>query len=298
METTLQHFKNWQSNNDLTQIAQNDRPKVLIEQWSESLLSTFSGSLLVENYDVYQILMDYWANTMQDDVYLIAGEGWALNGKLLREIIVKKDKDGKKQKTEPHDLLINKIKYKAELIPPHLIAKRFFADDVANLNRLQSELGNASQALETFLEEHSTENSLLANAFDDKDKITVKSLKSAEKQADNDEKQAIKTALKLFENEKKAKDALKVATEKLDLAIFTQYGKLSIDDIKLLVVQDKWLANLERELTAQMERAIQTLISRLHTLEQRYHSPLSALTDEVVHWENKVNQHLKTMGLI
>src|SRR6266513_4133177 len=31
---------------------------------------------LVDPYDVYQHLMDYWAETMQDDVYLLVLEGW------------------------------------------------------------------------------------------------------------------------------------------------------------------------------------------------------------------------------
>lgn len=297
--SALQRFTNWQRDNDLTQITADDRPKVLIEQWSERLLAHFSGSLLLEEYDVYQILMDYWATTLQDDVYLITEDGWSLNDKLLRLIIVKKDKDGKKQKAEPHDIVIKKEKYKAELIPPSLIAQRFFADELANLADLQSKQDTASTMLESYLEEHGTENGLLGDCFDDKDKITLKSLKSALKSCDDvDEKQAITHAIKLFEQEKQAKDELKSATELLDLAIFKRYGTLSIDEIKTLVVKDKWLATLESEIRSQIERRVQGFITRLATLENRYESPLSVLTDEVAHWENQVNHHLKAIGLL
>lgn len=297
--SALNRFKNWQKDNDLTQINTKDRPKILIEEWSENLLTHFSGSLLLEAYDVYQILMDYWATTLQDDVYFITGEGWSLNDKLLRPIIIKKDKDGKKQKSEPHDIVIKKVKYKAELIPPMLIAKRFFADELAELALLQSKQDTASQTLESYLEEHGTENGLLGDCFDDKDKITLKSLKSALKSCDDpDEKQAITQAIKLFEAEKQAKDALKVASETLDLAIFKRYGTLSVDEIKTLVVEDKWLATLQSEIQSQIERAVQGFITRLAVLETRYESPLSVLTDEVAHWESKVNEHLKTMGLL
>lgn len=115
---------------------------------------------------------------------------------------------------------------------------------------------------------------------------------------DKDEKQAIIQAIQLFEAEKHAKDALKVATELLDLAIFKRYGTLSIDEIKTLVVKDKWLATLESEIRSQIERRVQGFITRLATLENRYESPLSVLNDEVAHWENQVNHHLKAMGLL
>lgn len=301
----LTYFKNWQQDNQLRQISPQDKAKHLIEQYSESLLNHFSGSLLLENYAVYQILMDYWADTMQDDVYLILGEGWEV-GKALIEVSDSKKSDltviftisqtGKNGKSV--DKRITK-RYQSPLIPPTLIAKRFFADDLANLTTLQNQLEQASEALKSYLEEHGTENGLFANAFDDKDKITAKSLKSALQSCnDDDEKNAINHALQLLESEKKAKDSLKNASEKLDLAIFNQYGKLNESDIKTLVVEDKWLFDLQSQIQNQIERTIQGFITRLVTLENRYQSPLSVLTDEVAHWETKVNEHLKVMGLL
>ena len=58
-------------------IGTNDRPKQLIEQWSESLLERALGhSGLVDAYDVYDVLMNYWGETMQDDCYMISNDGW------------------------------------------------------------------------------------------------------------------------------------------------------------------------------------------------------------------------------
>ena len=46
-------------------------------QWhSENLLAHAEGQLLIDPYASYQHLMDYWAETMQDDAYLISSEGW------------------------------------------------------------------------------------------------------------------------------------------------------------------------------------------------------------------------------
>lgn len=296
-QRTLQPFAQWQHANNLRQIAQGNRPKELIHQWSESLLDCYKNSQLIANYDIYQILMNYWQDMMQDDVYMICQDGWDLGKQLLREIKKpKKDENGKTPKAEPHDLVINKTKYKAELIPPTLIAKRYFGEQLAQIQSLQAALDTASQELESYLEEHG--NGLLENAVDNKDKITAKSLKLALKNSiDSEEQTAIKNAIKLFEAEKHAKDALKTATEDLDRAVFIQYGKLSASDIQQLVVDDKWLADLGGYIHSEMERVVQTLASRVQTLETRYHEPLSQIEMQVAELTAKVNAHLRAMGL-
>ena len=293
---TLQPFAQWQHANNLRQIAQGNRPKELIHQWSESLLDCYKNSQLIANYDIYQILMNYWQDVMQDDVYMICQDGWDVGKQLLREIKPEKNDKGKAKKTEPHDFVMNKTKYKAELIPPTLIAKRYFGEQLAQIQTFQAAFDTASQELESYLEEHG--NGLLENAVDDKDKITAKSLKTALKNStDSEEQTAIKHAIKLFDAEKLAKDTLKTATEDLDLAVFTQYGKLSANDIQQLVVDDKWLADLGGYIHSEMERIVQTLASRVQTLETRYHEPLSQIEMQVAELTAKVNAHLKAMGL-
>ena len=54
----------------------NDLPRELIHTLSEDLLARFADLPLLSRYDVYQRLMDYWSDVMQDDVYLIAADGW------------------------------------------------------------------------------------------------------------------------------------------------------------------------------------------------------------------------------
>lgn len=79
--------------------------------------------------------------------------------------------------------------------------------------------------------------------------------------------------------------------------MFTQYGKLSASDIQQLVVDDKWLADLGGYIHSEMERIVQTLASRVQTLETRYHEPLSQIEMQVAELTAKVNTHLKAMGL-
>lgn len=71
------------------------RPKALIETIAEDLLATFRKAPLLDAYDVYQHLMDYWAEAMQDDCYLISDDGWreAAKPRLLVEDKNKKTKE-------------------------------------------------------------------------------------------------------------------------------------------------------------------------------------------------------------
>jgi type I restriction enzyme M protein len=237
--------------------------------------------------------MDYWANTLQDDVYVLVQDDWQA-GKTLRELVAKK---GEKLKETP-DLIINKLKYKAELIPPSLIVARYFATEQAQVDALQAKQDEATQALESYLEEHGAEDGLLADAMNDKDKITKVSIAARTKLAtDNEEVAALKHATKLFNAESAAKKTVKEEQDKLDLAVFKQYPKLSIDEIKTLIVDDKWLATLQASIIAEIERVTQQMANRVKELEERYNLPLPTLTKSVDTLSEKVAGHLRAMGL-
>ncbi|MDH2369990.1 type I restriction-modification system subunit M [Providencia rettgeri] len=290
---SLQHYHAWARASNLAEISVGDQPKALIAEIGESLLQSYSQTPLLSKYDIYQILMDYWSDTMQDDVYVLVQDGWS-TGKVLRELEVKK---GEKLRETP-DLVIGKTKYKAELIPPALIVARYFADEQTKIDTLQSKLDSASRELETYLEENSGDEGLLNDALNDKDKITKATVTARLKVAiDPDEKSALKQAKKLFDNEADAKKVLKEAQDALDLAVFKQYPKLSIDEIKTLIVNDKWLATLQNNIEAEIERVTQQLANRVKELEERYNEPLPDITESVEDLSEKVADHLKAMGL-
>ena len=69
-------------------------------------------------------------------------------------------------------------------------------------------------------------------------------------------------------------------------------------DIKTLVVDDKWLATLETNIQAEIERVTQQLANRVKTLEERYAEPLPQITEEVSELSAKVDEHLQRMGLV
>ena len=291
-------FEKWFTSCQLEEISRGDSPKQLIEEIGERLLATYASETttdipLLENYAIYQLLMDYWMDVMQDDVYVLSQDGWQA-GKVLRELVVEK---GEKLKETP-DLVIGKKKYKAEILPPAFLVARYFANEKLELDQLQVVYDEATQALESFLEENSGEDGLLADAINDKEKVTAASIKTRLKIAtDKEEKAVLKAALTLFDSETKAKKAHKEAQEKLDLAVFVHYPKLTDADIRILLVQDKWKASLVGALEAEIELVTQRLASRVTELEERYTTTLRDLTSRVAELEAKVAAHLLSMGL-
>jgi type I restriction enzyme M protein len=291
-------FDRWQESNiaKLQNIEIGSKPKALLGELSEDLLETFQGAELLDAYDIYQHLMDYWAETMQDDVYAIAADGWVEAAK-LREIV---DKKGSKSKEKP-DFTVGKRKYKAELIPASLIVDRFFASEKVRIDDLEAEVAAIAQSQEELKEEHSGEEGLLEEVSDG-GKISKKSITARLKEikADRsslDELKVLKDYLALLEQETKAKRNVKEAQEALDVKVVKQYGDLNLENIRSLVIYDKWLAHLATTIAGEVERVSQALAGRIKTLGDRYAVTLPQIVDEVAELSARVDEHLKRMGV-
>ncbi|ARD38618.1 N-6 DNA methylase [Edwardsiella ictaluri] len=297
-QAALAPFTQWFTQCQFGEFAKGDSPKAMIDEISETLLERYRSAIeelgdLLDPYAIYQLLMDYWQSQLQDDLYVLSQDGWSA-GKVLRQL--KADKSEKIK--EIPDLVIGKAKYKAELIPPVLLVARFFANEQKELDTLQAALDEASQALESFIEEQSGEEGGLVEAMNDKEKVTAASVKARIKAAtDKEELAVLKQAQQLFDAETRAKKAHKEARESLDKAVFSHYPKLQDDEIKTLLVADKWQASLRTALEAEIERVTQQLANRVKELEERYSSSLPQLTQNVSELEAKVAAHLKAMGL-
>lgn len=292
-------FAKWRKANSLhmSSLDKDGLPKALIETISESLLQTFEHAPLVDAYDLYQHLMDYWAESMQDDCYLIAADGWveAAKPKLIIE-----DKS-KKTKAKP-DLVVGKKKYTTELIPPELVIARYFAKEQAAIEALQAQQAALEQQLEEMAEEHGGEGGLLEDAKNDKDKLTkasatarLKEIKTDKDAAD--ERQALQEYLGLVEQESVVSSNIKTAQEALIAKVAAKYEQLTEAEIKTLVVDDKWIATLATAVQGELDRVSQTLTGRIRELAERYESPLPQIVDEVAALSAKVDEHLKKMGV-
>jgi type I restriction enzyme M protein len=271
-------FEKWKAKQTLVLngITAGTKPKALIRELSEDLLATFQKARLVDPYDVYQHLMDYWAETMQDDVYMLVSGGW-------KAII----------DNEPN----------RDLIPSTLIVKRYFAADHAKIEKLESERDAITLKMDEIDEEHGGEDGLLFEAKNDKGKLTKASVRDritdiATDPDASEERKLLKVYSVLLEGvsdaNKKAKDAVRA----LDAKVNTKYGTLSKDEIRILVVDDKWMGTLAAVVQAELDRISQALTGRIKQLADRYSTPSPILERNVFGLSKRVDRHLKNMGYI
>jgi len=279
------HFDAWRQRtaDTLKSLKSGCHPKQLIVELSEDLLSHYAGKALIDKYNVYQHLMDYWAETMQDDCYLIAADGW----KAETYRIIENDKKGK-QKDKG---------WTCDLVPKALIVARYFATEQQALEQLQADLDSVSAQLIELEEEHGGEDAVFAGF----DKINKAEVSSRLKEVGNDQEAKdeiaiLKTWLKLSADEAALKKALKDAEAELDALAYARYPKLSEADIKTLLVDDKWLATLDVAIHGEMDRISQQLTQRVKQLAERYETPVPQINLRVEALEAKVNGHLQRMG--
>ncbi len=102
--------------------------------------------------------------------------------------------------------------------------------------------------------------------------------------------------LKLNSDEADLKKRLKELDAALDAKAYAHYPKLTEAEIKTLVVDDKWLAALDRDIHGEMDRISQALTRRVKELAERYETPLPRMAGRVAELEAKVNRHLERMG--
>lgn len=92
------------------------------------------------------------------------------------------------------------------------------------------------------------------------------------------------------------KKAVKEADAALDALAYAKYPALTEEEIKVLVVDDKWLAEIDRRIHAEMDRISYALTSRIGELAERYEIALPTIAERVHNLETKVDQHLNRMG--
>jgi type I restriction enzyme M protein len=253
---------------ELETLSNETKPKELIHRISEDLLSAFADFHLVDKYDIYQQLMNYWTETMQDDVYLIVSDGWTAS---------------------------------EELIPREIIINRYFSAEKERIETLEAEKENLTREREELEEEHNVEGGKFENAKDENDKLTKGSVKEYIKKLkfDNDlgeEYKLLQNYLDLCESEGSANKKVRDAKTELYISVSRKYEELSLEEVVSLVVDDKWLNTLETAINAEVERIAQNLTQRIKTLGERYDKPLPEIAEKVEGLESKVSQHLAKMG--
>jgi len=284
LETFNKIFDSWKNDNLslLEKIKVGSKPKEIIQIISEYLLDKFSKLDLVDKYDVYQKLMTYWEETMQDDAYLISQSGWDVS------LYETKDKNDKV------------TGWVSELIPKNLVIDKYFSKQKGDLEKLQEELDNVSQQMQSIDEENEGEEDLFSEVRSD-EKISKKDIPQRIKEIKNDpefadELKALTEYQNLAEKEKELKRKIKTAEKKLDNDLLAKYNSLKESEIREIVIHDKWLSSIYHSINEELERISHNLAGRVGELVERYETPLPNLSNDVKELSAKVDQHLKKMG--
>lgn len=268
-------------------------PKKLIEQLGNSLLEIFGvDRSLVNAYDVYDCLMNYWGETMQDDCYMISSGGWTVQLYTPQPASKKNDEKKKEKKAvAPEDIV-------CDLLPVPIVVDEYFAEK-RDVITAAEELLAQNEAQLTELVEEQSENYLDEDNFPDSkmtDANVKKRIKALNKETDADEIAVLQKYINLKGDISLNKKLIKERKYDLLTALVVKYADLSEEEIKRLVIEKKWLASLALRLDGEMQRISQQLTSKVSALAERYAQTLSEIDADIIDLEAKVTAHLKRIG--
>lgn len=341
-------------------------PKELIRNLGIEILKDFESALLLDNYDVYDFLLNYWNEKMQDDVYVIKASGYEAGREIEYVYAQKKAKDENGEEIKVDDT--SKMKsFEGALISRKIIELEYFETELLALNDLIEKVLLLESELDEMREEESGDEGLLINALNEKgDGIPKANLNKQIKELESkktspviiditklielfDEgntsemekivkanselniyelrnkngsfgKAKLKTALKeandnavmpeiyvdeyntlcayqikMIEKEE-ADKALKKAEKELEDLVLTKYSEITIDEIKYLLFEKKWMARLESDIKEAIDRVLNVLASRVVLIAKRYQHTLGEIEKNTANSKEKVKSALERMG--
>jgi len=248
-------------------------PKTVIADMGRQLFKTLGkDSPLFDPYEAYQIMMDYWAETMQDDCYLISRDGW---------------------KAEPYQPKPKKkpvyTDYVCDLLPVDVLLRECFAKEMEAIAELDAKSEGLVGEQQALVEEHE-------DVFDPDWFKNAASVKKRLKDKDVADRETLEAYLALadqIDDIKKRKNKLVAeVTEKMR----TRYKELGEKDVKELVIERKWGVSLLQRLGEPVTRVKRQIVADVAALEERYAEPLPEIEKRLESLKGKVAKHLTAMG--
>ena len=234
-------------------------PKQLISRWSECLLQTAKADRsLADAYSIYDRLMNYWAETMQDDCYMVSNDGWTLPSDLTPA-----------KKSGIYSDIV------CDLLPVSVILREFFSIETAAIAEAEQTVANKAQLIDSFLEEQQ-------ELFDNFEKVNESVIKKVVKDAaklkfGKDDVDTFKKYLDLCKHKKEASKALFDLQFVLTDKVLAQYASLSEEDICRLVVEKKWMRSILSACMEEMQQVTQQLSAAIAAVSARYERTLPSL---------------------
>lgn len=288
-------FVDWRSQADmqLYHLTKDTRAKTLIRELAEDLLRHYESLTLLDKYDVYEVLLAYWNETMADDVALVISDGYLVGREW--ENIMELQKSGKNKGKE------KVVGWDGKLIPKAVMIDIFYPADKVAVQEAENQVNEAVSAMDEFVEENSDEDSVLVECQNEKGTITDKAINDKIKELKGnpvlkEDYAILRKYSQLAKTVKSARALLKKRSKALDEKCQVRYPQLTEKEIQQLLIEYKWYATMERGITELYTAISHHLSTRIIELAERYAETLPELTTKVAEDEAKVRCHLERMG--
>lgn len=301
-------YNEWKkiANPVLTNLNSTDSNKEIILNLSEEILEKFSKLELLDKYDVYQVLLAYWNETMNDDVLLIIQDELGYNLAKITDDIKEEPKESKKAKKDsakekkPKEPKI--IGWEGRLIPKQIVLDAFFALEQKEIEKAEEKLSQTESEFEEFIENNSDENGYFTDYMGDDEKIDSKKITSRvklltkEKKTQNEEYKILNNYVDYESSIKSQKKHITELKKVLDDNCRNRYKTFTDAEIKDLLVNRKWYKAIDDGIQNLYVTVANHLTKRIVELYERYENTLSELTSKLAEEEKVVFGHLTQMG--
>lgn len=350
----------------LLDLTSGTNPKALIRDISGRILATYHDSRLLDRYDVYDCLLNYWNEKLQDDVYAIKASGYEVGREIEYEYAKKKTKDENGETISVDDK--TKVKsFDGALIPRAIIERIYFVPECAAITALEEQCGLIESELDEMREEESGEDGLLLEVLNEsgdsipKAKLT-KRIKELEAKKTSEEADLLaqiaelfadgktgeieallkkNTSLAVYELQNKkgvfikskiaaalkaaqsdavmpeiyaeeyaalcayqeklavldeANKQLKALRKELDEKVEKKYGELTVDEIKHLLFDEKWMVRLSDDIAGEIDQVLNALASKALLIAKRYEHTLKQIEEKTASSKAAVKAALERMG--
>ena len=301
-------YNEWKkiANPVLTNLNSTDSNKEIILNLSEEILEKFSKLELLDKYDVYQVLLAYWNETMNDDVLLIIQDELGYNLAKITDDIKEEPKESKKAKKDsskekkPKEPKI--IGWEGRLIPKQIVLDAFFALEQKEIEKAEEKLSQTESEFEEFIENNSDENGYFTDYMGDDEKIDSKKITSRvklltkEKKTQNEEYKILNNYVDYESSIKSQKKHITELKKVLDDNCRNRYETFTDEEIKDLLVNRKWYKAIDDGIQNLYVTVANHLTKRIVELYERYENTLSELNTKLAEEEKVVFGHLTQMG--
>ncbi|MBR2108306.1 MAG: N-6 DNA methylase, partial [Treponema sp.] len=301
-------YNEWKkiANPVLTNLNSTDSNKEIILNLSEEILEKFSKLELLDKYDVYQVLLAYWNETMNDDVLLIIQDELGYNLAKITDDIKEEPKESKKAKKDtakekkPKEPKI--IGWEGRLIPKQIVLDAFFALEQKEIEKAEEKLSQTESEFEEFIENNSDENGYFTDYMGDDEKIDSKKITSRvklltkEKKTQNEEYKILNNYVDYESSIKSQKKHITELKKVLDDNCRNRYETFTDEEIKDLLVNRKWYKAIDDGIQNLYITVANHLTKRIVELYERYENTLSELNTKLAEEEKVVFGHLTQMG--